>query len=184
MLIDYSDLTPPIPELLDDFYVKVTEGVAKKYTLAKLRRDNPQVSFPSDIPDSILAEYGVYIAEGTSKPDYDPIRQNVKEGTPELVNGQWRQVWDVTDATPEEVEQRINQLRVEATLTPAQFRLGLLSMGELDAVEAAIPSASREVQIMWQYSSSFERLNSDLLLLASQMGYTDEQMDALFGIEV
>jgi hypothetical protein len=87
-------------------HIKLTNGQPEKYTIGQLRRDNPQVSFPKSIPDATLAEYDVYPLTATEQPSYDPITQNLTEGTPALVDGVWTQIWDVTDATAEEVEQR------------------------------------------------------------------------------
>jgi hypothetical protein len=80
--------------------------------------------------------------------------------------------------TPDPIEAK----RAAATLTAAQFRLGLLAMGELDNIEAAMPQAPREVQIMWEYETSYERMHPAIVQLAAAMGYTDAQLDALFGI--
>jgi hypothetical protein len=87
-------------------HIKLTNGQPEKYTIGQLRRDNPQVSFPKSIPDATLAEYDVYPLTPTETPEYNRMTQNVTEGTPALVDGVWTQVWDVTDASPEEVEQR------------------------------------------------------------------------------
>jgi hypothetical protein len=37
---------------------------------------------------------------------YEPIAQNLTEAAPTLVDGIWTQVWNVTAATSEEIEQR------------------------------------------------------------------------------
>ena len=87
-------------------HIKLTNGIPENYTIGQLRRDNPQVSFPQNIQDETLAEYDVYPMTATERPSYDPITQNLTEGTPALVDGVWMQVWNVTDATAEEVEQR------------------------------------------------------------------------------
>jgi len=87
-------------------HIKLTNGVPESYSIGQLRRDNPQVSFPKSIPDATLAEYDVYPLTATEQPSYDPITENLTEGTPALVDGVWTQVWDVNDATPDEIEQR------------------------------------------------------------------------------
>jgi hypothetical protein len=92
-------------------YIKLTNGVPVNYSIGQLRRDNPQVSFPKIIPDATLAEYGVYPLTATEQPSYDPIMQSVAEGTAVLVDGVWTQVWTVSDATPEEVAERLAQLQ-------------------------------------------------------------------------
>jgi hypothetical protein len=68
-------------------HIKLTNGQPEKYSIGQLRRDNPQVSFPKSIPDDTLAEYNVYPLTATEQPTYDPITQNLTEGTPALVDG-------------------------------------------------------------------------------------------------
>ena len=63
-----------------------------------VRRANPQVSFPSELSDEILAEYGVFPVRDTIKPSGEVVTQ----GQPELVNGEWRQTWTVTDFSAEQ----------------------------------------------------------------------------------
>ena len=41
-------------------HIKLTNGVPAKYTLGQFRRDNPNTSFPKQIPDEMLAGYDVY----------------------------------------------------------------------------------------------------------------------------
>jgi hypothetical protein len=87
-------------------HIKLTNGQPENYTIGQLRRDNPQVSFPKNIPDATLAEYDVYPLTATERPSYDPITQNLTEGTPALINGVWTQVWEISEATPEEIGER------------------------------------------------------------------------------
>ena len=87
-------------------YIYLTDRGCVDYSISRLREDNPQVSFPSEPNNSLLASYNVFPLTATAQPSYDPITQNLTEGTPALVGGVWTQVWDVTAATPEEVEQR------------------------------------------------------------------------------
>jgi hypothetical protein len=86
-------------------HIKLTNGIPENYTIEQLRRDNPQVSFPKAIPDDTLAEYDVYPVTPTDQPVVE-YTQNVVEGTPTQQDGEWVQVWDVTDASAEEIEQR------------------------------------------------------------------------------
>jgi hypothetical protein len=86
----------------------VINGAVEKYpyTIGNLRKDNPTVSFPKRPSDATLAEYNVLPVARIDRPEQDPITQNLTEGTPALINGVWTQVWAVTPADPEEVEQR------------------------------------------------------------------------------
>lgn len=88
-------------------YVLVSGDAATYYSITDLRRDNPQVSFPSELPDSLLAEYNVYSCLEAPYPDVD-YTKNVANGEPILVDGNWTQVWVVSDAAPEEIEQRLD----------------------------------------------------------------------------
>lgn len=80
------------------------------YSVGQLKQDNPQVSFPAEISDALLAEYGVYPVETTEKPVVG-FDKNVTEGQPELVDGVWKQVWIVSDASAEEHLARVLSAR-------------------------------------------------------------------------
>jgi len=80
------------------------------YSIGQLRKDNPQVSFPKNPTDALLASYNVSHVTATERPVYDPITQNLSEGTPTLTAGVWTQVWVVTEAMIDEVIQRTNDL--------------------------------------------------------------------------
>jgi hypothetical protein len=83
-------------------YIKLTDGQPQHYSTEQLRRDNPQVSFPSAIPDATLAEYGVYPLAATARPVVDHTKR-VLEDTPVLIDGTWQQAWRVEDLTPDEL---------------------------------------------------------------------------------
>jgi hypothetical protein len=75
------------------------------YSFSMLRRDNPQVSFPSDPDDDKLAEFGVFAVAPTAKPSVD-LTKNIVEATPALLSGVWTQAWSVVDASAEEIAAR------------------------------------------------------------------------------
>tara|TARA_R100000951_G_scaffold112157_1_gene112066 strand:+ start:3114 stop:3563 length:450 start_codon:yes stop_codon:yes gene_type:complete len=70
--------------------VKVTDGQITPYSVGRLRRDNPNTSFPKNISDATLASYGVYKVEVDFKPEHD-------ERTQKLVSDDV--VFDGTNAT-------------------------------------------------------------------------------------
>jgi hypothetical protein len=86
-------------------HIRLVNGVPEAYSVGQLRRDNPQVSFPVEMPDARLAEWDVYPLTATPKPSVDHT-QNVTEVTPQQINGVWTQVWVVSDATPEQIAAR------------------------------------------------------------------------------
>jgi hypothetical protein len=73
---------------------------------------------------------------------------------------------------------------VPAQITMRQARLALLQAGMLDAVDAAINALSEpaktRARIEWEYSSSVVRANGFVAVLATALGLTDAQLDALF----
>jgi len=91
-------------------FVKTTNDQIDQYpyTVGDLRRDNPNTSFPKRVSDEMLADWGVYPVAKADMPNVDHT-QNLTEGQPALVDGQWQQTWVITDATPEEVSQRAAQ---------------------------------------------------------------------------
>jgi hypothetical protein len=76
------------------------------YSIGNLRRDNPNVSFPRNPSDTLLASYDVFPVVTQAPPEHDPVTQNLNQATPTLVDGQWLQTWEVTDASAEEITER------------------------------------------------------------------------------
>jgi hypothetical protein len=125
-------------------YIFAPKGTTETYpySIGQLRKDNPQVSFPKNPADALLASYDVFPVTATEQPVYDPITQNLTEGTPALVDGIWTQVWAVTEATPEEVEQRkaddlasLKQQRAYAYTQEADPLFFKAQRGEADMAE-------------------------------------------------
>lgn len=92
-------------------FVKTTGGSVDQYpyTVENLRRDNPTVSFPLDIPTTTLLEYGLAKVRSTTQPDFDRVTQYLKEVKPALQDGVWVQVWSVE--TRLDVEVRVRKHR-------------------------------------------------------------------------
>jgi len=102
-----------------------------------------------------------------------PFTYNAYE---DAVYGTWQQT---------NVHERIKgKQRENAKLTRSEFKLALLERDELDAVKQAMssPDADPRAVILWEDALEFRRTNKDLLALASELGYTEEQLDDIFGI--
>ena len=65
-------------------FVKLTNGNVDQfpYTIGQFRRDNPNTSFPAQIPNTILRRYAVYEVTELEKPSHDPLVQTLVVGTP------------------------------------------------------------------------------------------------------
>jgi hypothetical protein len=79
------------------------------YSLKDLRKDNPNVSFPASPSPELLEQWNVYAVLDRDQPQYNYATQNCSMVNPVLENEQWYTNWQITDATPEEIEQRREQ---------------------------------------------------------------------------
>jgi len=89
-------------------HVKITNGNVDTYpySVGQLRRDNPNTSFPKQIPSEMLESYGVYTVVYTDMPSIDDRTQKTEqEATPTLVDGSWTVGWTTTDKTVEEIQE-------------------------------------------------------------------------------
>jgi hypothetical protein len=77
---------------------------AYPYSVAQLKRDNPQTSFPSQISDQLLESWGVYRVVDQNQPIVDPLTHRVVEAHPEQVNGIWTQQWRIDPLSQEEID--------------------------------------------------------------------------------
>ena len=103
-------------------YLRIKDGVITyPYSVQQLKLDEYNVSFPKDLTTGILEEWGVYEVSRTPKPnDYTKI---ITEGTPQLVDGSYIQIWNQSDATQSEIDsiiedkwEEVRQLRNELLL--------------------------------------------------------------------
>jgi len=89
-------------------YAKIENGEVIKYpySIEDLRIDNPNVSFPSIIDDPTRSRYSMLpIQKVETQVDYT---KNISENLPELIEGVWTQSWSITDATQQEIDQRLS----------------------------------------------------------------------------
>jgi len=94
-------------------YVKLTNGEVEQfpYTLNHLRRDNPNVSFPKQVTNGILADYDVYPVTFLTKPAHDPLVQNLVQSQPSLNNGAWQVSYTVENMAQSDAEANVRDKR-------------------------------------------------------------------------
>jgi hypothetical protein len=90
-------------------YIKLTNDTPTAYSIGQLRVDNPQVSFPQDIPDDTLAEYGVYPVTPTDAPKASETEVVEGAGYLQLADGTWKQAWRVRPMTEQELQELAQQ---------------------------------------------------------------------------
>jgi len=153
-------------------------------TMARIKDDKVvAVGLPNSLESTEterLYALGWRQVKGLPKPTdgsgYEYTHPYTYDADEDAVYGTWKQ----TDI----YEQIEKQKRESASLSRADFKLGLLEMGELDNVQALMddPATDPRIKIMWEDSGRFERMHPELLRLAEVMGYTEEQLDDIFGI--
>ena len=88
-------------------HVKITNGSVDTYpyNVGQLRRDNPNTSFPKQIPSEMLESYGIYTVVYTDMPSInDRTQKTEQEATPSLVDGAWTIDWTTSSKTAEETQ--------------------------------------------------------------------------------
>jgi hypothetical protein len=120
-------------------YIKTTNGAYEKpYSIGQLRKDNPNTSFPKNPTDTLLAEWGVYPVKPTSQPSVDHTK-NVTEKPPVKQGSEWVQVWEVSDATESEIQERIAD---KANAIRAERDQKLVGSDWTQVLDAAVDQAS------------------------------------------
>jgi hypothetical protein len=96
-------------------FAKIIDNQVVKYPyyFSDLVKDNPNTSFPAVMSDAIYAEFDVYPVKKVTPPSIDHTK-NLTEELPNFIEGEWTQVWVVTDASQEEVAARKANLIAEA----------------------------------------------------------------------
>ena len=89
-------------------FIKLTNGIPETYTIGQLRRDNPQTSFPKDIPTDMLAAYDVYPVKRVPALSYNELTQLIRVVGPVQIDGEWAQQWETLDLP---VSQQIDNLK-------------------------------------------------------------------------
>ncbi len=66
------------------------------------------------------------------------------------------------------------------SISPRQIRQALTRAGLREAVEAAVASGDQDLKDWWEFSTSYDRLNPQVVGMGLALGQTDEQLDALW----
>lgn len=162
-------------------YAKVENGVVTKYpySQADLQRDNPNTSYPANMPSAALATLGVLWVYDSDIPPHDANTQTVDEVAPEFVNGRVERRWTVRNLTAQELK-----ARVPAQVTMRQARLALLQYGvlaQVNAALAAMPGAEGEAaRIEWEYAQEVRRDAPLVAGMAQALWLTEADLDSLF----
>ena len=87
-------------------YLRIIDDIINyPYDIITLRKSHPNVSFPVNLTNEVLAEWGMY--EVTPNPKPNDYTKNITEGTPVLTDGIYYQNWIQTDSSQSEIDYRI-----------------------------------------------------------------------------
>jgi hypothetical protein len=113
-------------------FIRLTNGVPTQYTIGQLRRDNPQTSFPKDVPNEILASYDVYPVKRVPAPPYNELTQFIRVVDPVQIDGVWTQQWEKLDLP---VAQQIENLKAARATAYAEEADPLFFKAQRDEAE-------------------------------------------------
>ena len=96
-------------------YLKLENGnIRYPYTISELKSENPNTSFPAVLTNEVLESFDVYYVEPTEYSD--DYTKNIEEGTPILSDSSYIQVWNIIDATEEEISAKLEEKWVEVRI--------------------------------------------------------------------
>ena len=93
-------------------YLKVNKDNSIKfpYSLAELKKENPNVSFPAKIEEKILSDFNVYAVKETAIPNFDSKTHRVLQEV-NSINNTWMQQWSIVELPRERAEANVRALR-------------------------------------------------------------------------
>lgn len=107
-------------------YAKVNgqQIVQYPYSVAQLKAEHPNTSFPTNMTDEELEEFGVVRVVVTGAPEHDRLTQSVEQAQPAFIaaRNRWEQQWTVRPASADEIAQRKQALQ-ESVVQATQQRL-------------------------------------------------------------
>lgn len=118
-------------------YVLVKSGSAEYYALENLRIDYPHISFPEVITKEIAAEFNVYPCAVVVAPVVDHTK-DLAVAPPEQVKGAWQQSWVISNASADEVAQRV-QTQWEGVRADRNAQLAASDWIVTRSAEAGVP---------------------------------------------
>ena len=90
-------------------FAKITNGAVDKfpYSVGQLRHDNPNTSFPKQVSEEIMAEFGMVLVTEVPAPEFDPMTHFAEWGpVPVLQEGVWVLLPTVREYSEEQIAER------------------------------------------------------------------------------
>ena len=162
-------------------YVKTTNGTPERYTLRDLRKANPDTSFPSEPTVALLAEWGVYPYVKADPPTHDPATQVVEHTGYAEIGGAYGDTYVVRAKTQAELDADTAEQRAQMVCPKKR---GILTLGETKWGEVLtyrdLATTTWAERMTIDSATEWRRTSQEVQFIGNLVGYTDEQMDALF----
>lgn len=71
---------------------------------------------------------------------------------------------------------------VEPSISPRQIRQALTAAGLRSAVETSVAAGDQNLKDWYEYSTTFERHNAQVLVMAAALGVSEQQLDELWAL--
>lgn len=119
-------------------YLKAENDIVIKfpYSIGRLRKDNPNTSFPRNMTQSQFAEHNVYKVTEIAKPEFDTATQHLQRQEPVGSNNNWSVGWDIietfSDYTDEEGVVHTKTEQDEASVLALESELAAKVRSERD----------------------------------------------------
>lgn len=146
--------------------LKITDGVPRKYSESRLKRDNPNVSFPSLLNATVLSNFDCYSYTIDPKPVYNATLQNLNPVFEKRADG-WGQTWEIVDFSDEVAKSRLQSQITEDRWEKEQ---GGVEWTDNNSNSWRLPTDSNSQLKM---TSVLTMLNAD----PSSTGYANWKMD-------
>ena len=89
--------------------IKVTDGEINPYSVGRLRRDNPNTSFPKNIVAETLAAYDVYKVAVDPNPNYNELTQKLTSDAVVFDGTNATQSWSVVNLNADELSYKADR---------------------------------------------------------------------------
>ena len=87
-------------------YLKIIDQKQHEYSISQLKKDNPNVSFPSQLTSQILSSFDVFQVKTIAKLDFDNTTEKISKNGFKKQGADWVENWQVIDLSIEELNQK------------------------------------------------------------------------------
>ncbi len=97
------------------YYAKIANKKVIEYPVSQssIREILSGISLPESISPQSVEDYGFYPVKPSNKPDFNPLKEKVKEGIPEFIGKNWVQTWITTELSDTEIDSMRSQKEKE-----------------------------------------------------------------------